>query len=152
MSQLVRVAASVTTSASPERAFAELVDVEGQARWMIGTTIYPVDGDAPAPGVGSRLLAFTGVAHLGVLDTMLVTEYEQNSRWVVAHEGRVIRGSGIFTVTPTTSGGSITTWAEELELPFGLIGRLGWPVVKPAVGWGLRASLKSFGKLLESAR
>ena len=40
-------------------------------------------------------------------------------------------------------------WTEGLDLPLGVAGRLGWPVVKPAFADGVRASL---GKLAATVR
>jgi hypothetical protein len=150
MSTTASVEASVYVAATPEHAFGELIDAEGQGRWMVSTKIYAVDGGVAAPDVGSRLVAFTGFAGIGILDVMEVTEHEPSRRWVVAHQGRVIRGSGIFTFDPAP-GGSTVRWIEELELPFGIIGRLGWPLVRPAVRWGLQRSLRQFAKLLTAS-
>ena len=38
------------------------------------------------------------------------------------------------------------SWAEEIDLPFGVVGRLGWSVAAPLVEWGLNASLKRLAK------
>ncbi len=35
-------------------------------------------------------------------------------------------------------------WTEQLELPLGVLGRAGWPLVRPLFGWGLRLSLDRF--------
>ena len=150
MSRHVSVEATVTVPVSAERAFAELLDAEGQGRWMLGTSIYPVDGEVAAPEVGSRLVAFTGVLGFGILDTMEVTEHVPGRLWVVAHHGNVIKGSGVFSVDPLPgpTDRSVVRWAEELDLPFGIIGRLGWPIVKPGVRWGLQKSLDSFAALM----
>lgn len=150
MAPQVSVGAAVTVPVDSERAFSELVDAEGQGRWMFGTTIYPVDGAAASPSVGSRLVAFTGIAGLGILDVMEVTEHVPGQRWVVAHHGRVIRGSGIFTVEPRTGNQCVVRWTEDLELPFGILGRIGWPLVRPGVKWGLQHSLKKFAALLRA--
>ena len=150
MASNASVEASVYVAASPERAFGELIDAEGQGRWMFSTNIYPVEGGIAAPDVGSRLVAFTGFAGIGILDVMEVTEHEPNRRWVVTHHGRVIRGSGIFTFDPAP-GGSTVRWIEQLELQFGIIGRIGWPLVRPAVRWGLRHSLRQFARLLKAS-
>jgi hypothetical protein len=40
--------------------------------------------------------------------------------------------------------GSTLVWTELLDLPFGALGRLGWPVVAPAVRAGLRLSPRRF--------
>jgi uncharacterized protein YndB with AHSA1/START domain len=150
MSRSVTVEASVIVPVSAERAFAELLDAEGQGRWMMGTSIYPVAGGVASPEVGSRLVAFTGALGFGLLDVMEVTEHVPGRRWVVAHHGNVIRGSGVFSVEPLPGPDprSRVRWAEELDLPFGVLGRVGWPLVKPAVRWGLQKSLRSFAQLL----
>jgi hypothetical protein len=80
---------------------------------------------------------------LGVLDTMVVTEWDPPRRAVVQHTGRIIRGPGTFEVTPQGAG-SLVTWTEQLWLPFGLLGQAGWPLVKPAAVAGVRLSLKRF--------
>ncbi len=150
MSRHVTVEASVVVPVSAERAFTELLDAEGQGRWMLATSIYPVDGDVAAPEVGSRLVAFTGVLGFGILDIMEVTEHQPGRRWVVAHHGNVIKGSGVFSVDPLPGPVERSTvrWAEELDLPFGILGRAGWPLVKPAVRWGLQKSLNAFAAML----
>ena len=152
MSRHVAVEASVVVPVSAERAFVELLDAEGQGRWMLGTEIYPVAGGVPAPHVGSRLVAFTGLLGFGILDTMEVTEHVPGRRWVVAHSGNVIKGSGVFSVEPVpgTPERCVVRWSEELDLPFGIVGRIGWPVVRPAVRWGLQKSLNAFAALLAS--
>lgn len=150
MPRHVTVQASVTVPASAESAFAELLDAEGQGRWMLGTSIYAVEGPVPSPEVGSRLVAFTGVLGFGILDLMEVTEHIPGRRWVVAHHGNVIKGSGVFSADPIPGiqDRSVVRWAEELDLPFGILGRIGWPVVKPAVRWGLQKSLNSFAAMM----
>jgi hypothetical protein len=150
MPRHVSVEASVTVPVGAERAFGELRDAEGQGRWMLGTSIYPVAGDVASPGVGSRLVAFTGVLGFGILDIMRVTEHVPGRRWVVEHHGNVIKGSGIFSVDPLPGPleRCVVRWAEEFDLPFGIVGRLGWPLVKPAVRWGLQKSLNSFAALM----
>jgi hypothetical protein len=40
------------------------------------------------------------------------------------------------------------TWAEELDLPWGVVGRLGWPLVAPLAKAGLQASLRRLARLL----
>jgi len=37
-------------------------------------------------------------------------------------------------------------WSEQLDLPLGVIGKLGWPLVKPAFLLGLRHSLQKFAQ------
>ncbi|MPQ98533.1 SRPBCC family protein [Modestobacter sp. I12A-02628] len=137
----------VDVDAPPARTFAALVDWERQGEWMLGTDVSAVDGDAQQ--VGGRLAAVTGLPlpggkHLGVLDTMVITAWEQDHRVDVLHTGRVVRGTGSFVVLPRTGGGSTFVWGEQLDLPLGALGRLGWPLVRPFFVAGVRLSLKRF--------
>jgi hypothetical protein len=144
----VRVDASIELQTDPQTAFAAAADLPSQERWVIATRLYPIEGEVSIPQVGSRLAAFTGIAGIGFLDTMVVTEYDPPWRWVMQHEGAFVQGVGIFEIVPTARGCRFT-WAEELNLPFGLIGRLGWPLVKPIAHLGLLGSLRRMARRLE---
>jgi len=141
----VRVEASVDLTVDPATAFASIVDLPSQERWIIATSLYPIDGSISIPHVGSRMAAFTGIGSVGFLDTMVVTVYDPPWRWITQHEGEFVRGVGIFEVQVTPAGSRVT-WAEELDLPFGVIGRLGWPLIKPLARIGLQASLRRMAK------
>jgi len=131
--------------APPERVWAALTDWSRQGSWMLATDVRPVVG--PARGVGGRLVARTGVRvggrRLGVLDTMEIIRWEPPSRVDVRHTGRVVRGDGIFEVRPSGPGTTFS-WREALDLPLGALGRLGWPLVRPAMRAGVRLSLRRF--------
>jgi hypothetical protein len=144
----VRVDASIDLRTDPSIAFAAAADLPSQERWVIATKLYPIEGEVSIPQVGSRLAAFTGIAGLGFLDTMVVTEYDPPRRWVMQHEGAFVQGVGIFEIVPT-AGGCRFTWAEELDLPFGFLGRLGWPLVKPIAHLGLLGSLRRMANQLQ---
>jgi carbon monoxide dehydrogenase subunit G len=137
---------TIDVDAPPERVWAALTDWTRQGEWMLLTDVETVGG--PATGVGGRLVARTGVPwrrgrHLGVVDTMVVTEWDPPRRVVVQHTGRLVRGPGIFEVTPRGEGTTFV-WTEQLWLPFGLLGQLGWPLVRPFVVFGVRRSLRRF--------
>jgi len=51
---------------------------------------------------------------------------------------------GIFVVRPRGREAATFEWIEQLELPLGMLGRVGWPLVSPLFGWGLRFSLDRF--------
>jgi uncharacterized protein YndB with AHSA1/START domain len=141
----VRVEASVDLPVEPATAFAALVDPRSQQRWMIATKLYAIDGSVSVPQVGSRLAAFTGIASIGFLDTMIVTVYDPPRRWITDKDGDLLRGVGIMQVEPL-GGGSRVTWANELEPPFGLLGRVGWLVAGPIAKFGLQACLRRLAK------
>lgn len=132
-----------------DRAFSALVDPAAQERWMIATRLYPVESTARVPDVGSRLAAFTGLGGVGFLDTMTVTAHEPPHRWVVDKDGSLLRGVGIMAVTPTPDG-SRATWTNELILPLGPIGRLGFLVLRPVVEAALTACLRRLARMLRA--
>jgi len=137
---------TVDVDAPPERVFAAVTDWTRQGEWMLLTDVEVVGGDPHA--VGGRLAARTGVPwrrgrHVGVLDTMVVTEWDPPHRVVVQHTGRVVRGPG--TIEVSSRGERTTlTWTEQLWLPFGVLGQVAWPLVKPFFVAGVRRSLRRF--------
>lgn len=133
---------SVDVQAPVERTWAASVDWARQGEWMLGTAVRPVGGDGT--GVGGRLEAYTGRRPLGFLDTMTITRWEPPYRCDVRHTGRVVRGTGTFRVEPRGAAGSRFVWREDLDLPLGRLGRLGWPLVAPLFAWGVRRSLRRF--------
>lgn len=143
---------TVDVAAPVEQVFAALADWTTQGEWMLLTDVRTVDG--PAQGVGGRLEARTGLPlpggrRLGVLDRMTITGWEPPHTVDVRHTGRVVRGTGSFQVRERP-GGSTFVWVETLDLPLGRLGRLGWPLVRPAFVAGVRLSLRRFGRYAES--
>jgi uncharacterized protein YndB with AHSA1/START domain len=145
----VRVEASVVLRTDVRTAFAAVVDLPFQERWIVATTLYPLESDVPQPEVGSRLAAFTGFAGLGFLDVMEVTRYEPPHRWHTAHQAAFVQGVGIFEVQDLGDGTSRMIWAEELILPFGVLGRAGWPLVAPIARFSLQVSLNRLARLID---
>ena len=132
---------TVPVAAPVDVVFAAMVDLPSQERWMVLTRLYPVESAVAVPEVGSRIAALTGLGGMGVLDTMTVTVFEPPHRWETEHTGNAFKGKGIFRVEPGPTG-SLVTWVEEVELPFGIFGRVGWLAARPVVRWGLTASLR----------
>ncbi len=140
-----KVTASVDVRAPVPDVFAAMVDLASQDRWILATTLFALGGDVDVPEVGSKIAALTGLAGLGVLDTMTVTVYEPPHRWETVHTGNAFKGIGIFRVEPAPRGAT-ATWAEEVELPLGMLGGLAWKVAKPIVRMALTASLRRLAR------
>jgi hypothetical protein len=138
----VTVAASAVIPAPAEAVFSAVTDLSRQERWMVATRLFELTAPARSPEVGARLAAFTGVAGVGFIDIMTVTEYDPPRRWVTDHEADFVRGVGIFEIDEVRADQCRLTWTEHLDLPFGVVGRLGWPLVRPAAKLGLQASLR----------
>ena len=142
-----RVAVDVMVDAPPQLVWDAVTDWPRQSEWMLGTTVRATD--LGGVGVGGGIEAFTGVGKAGFLDTMVITEWDPPRRCVVRHTGAVVKGLGIFEVIALPDSRSRFVWAEELDLPLGVLGRLGWPVVRPGFAWGVRRSLSKLARDIE---
>ncbi|QWF79224.1 SRPBCC family protein [Amycolatopsis sp. CA-230715] len=138
---------SVEVAAPAGTTWLALTDWTRQGEWMLGTEVEVLAGNGRS--VGSRLAAFTGVAGIGFTDTMEIIGWEPPVRCTVRHLGKLVRGTGAFHVQDKGPQRSVFIWSEQLELPFGVVGRLGWPLAKPAFTLGLRYSLQRFAKFAE---
>jgi len=132
----------VDVNAPPETVFAAATDWERQGEWILGTTVRVRHGDGRS--VGSEVEAVTGLHGIGITDSMRIILWDPPSRCEVRHIGRVVRGTGVFAVQPRGPDAATFEWTEQLELPLGALGRLGWRLVGPIFGWGLRRSLDRF--------
>ena len=143
---------SVDVAAPPDQVWAALVDWESQGEWMLLTDVVTLDGDGQVPGaqgVGGRLFARTGIPlpggrRLGVPDSILITAWQPPRRVDIRHLGKIVRGTGTFEVVPRGESASTFVWSEQLDLPLGRLGLLGWPLVRPVMTAGVRLSLKRF--------
>jgi hypothetical protein len=141
---------TVDVDAPAEQTWAGATDWAGQGQWMLGTTVRPTAQGGQ--GVGGGIEAFTGLGRLGFLDRMEITLWEPPRRCHVLHLGRVVRGTGAFEVEPRGEGRSVFVWREDLELPLGVLGRLGWPLVRPVFAYGVQLSLRRFARWVEAGR
>ena len=136
---------SVDVEAPPLQVWRALVDWERQGEWMPLTDVQVISGDPH--GVGGRVEARTGMPvgsrRVGFLDTMEITGWHPPNRVEVLHTGRVVRGPGIFEVRSRMAGATVV-WTEQLDLPLGRLGRLGWPLARPAAAFALHLGLNRF--------
>lgn len=142
-------------AAPAEAVFAAVVDWPSQGAWMLGTSVRATASGADGvmgEGVGAELAAFTGVGRLGFLDTMRITRWEHPHRVDVVHTGKVVRGTGTMLVEPLSATSSRFVWSEDIELPLGALGRLGWRVVGPLFGRGIVVSLRRFADFVVANR
>lgn len=137
----------IEIDAPPERVWAAVTDWTRQGEWMFATDVREVGG--PAQRLHGRMVARTGLPlpgrrHLGVVDTMVVTEWEPPRRVVVQHTGRIVRGPGIVEIEPRDGGGVTFTWTERLHPPFGVVGEGLAVLIRPFFVAGVRWSLRRF--------
>ena len=138
--------ASVEVAAPPAAVWATLLDWEGTERWMVPPTTVSVLGDQRL-GIGTRLYAVTTVVRaVRLVDHMVVTEWVPEREIRVRHVGWIVRGDGIFRVTPVP-GGTRFGWIEDMPLPMGVIGEIiGW-VFRRFVERSLRRSCGNLARV-----
>lgn len=128
-----------------------VTDWPGQSDWMLGTRVELTGGDGRS--VGSTLRAVTGMGPLAVSDPMEITEWTDEPdgprRAVVTHTGHVVQGDGVFAVVELGPRRSRFLWTELLDLPLGALGRMGWPLVRPAFRAGVASSLRTMARRTE---
>ncbi len=107
-------------------------------------------------GVGAGIEGITGVGPLLLRDTMTFSQWQpppaSPARCVVEHTGALVRGSGAFEVEDLGPDRSRVVWSEWIQLPFGLLGELGWIVVRPVIALFLSVSLRRLARMVESQR
>ena len=136
----------VAVAVPVELAWAALTGWQDQTGWMVLTKVTAEPG---GHRVGERLDAFTGIGAIGFHDRMEVTRWNPPRRVEVAHLGKVVRGTGIFEVRPAP-GGAWLVWIEDLDLPLGRPGQLGFALLRPAFQLMLRRSLRRLARQVEA--
>jgi len=143
----------VRVRASAQAVWEAVTDWPAQGEWMPATRVRAVDGDGQ--GVGGRIEAFTGYGRIGFLDSMVVTEWRPPTWCAVRHIGKFVRGTGGFAIEEVERGEARAsdevrlTWHEDFELPAGVLGAVGWRLVRPVVRFGLRRSFTRLGRSVE---
>jgi len=137
----------VDVDAPVERTFAASTDWDRQGEWMLSTRVRGTAQDGR--GVGGGIEAVTGFGPLAFTDTMVITGWDPPHGTYVRHLGRVVRGTGAFEARPRPGGGSTFVWSEQLELPLGAVGALGFRLLRPAFVLGLKVSLRRFAAWAE---
>lgn len=148
MAEPAELTLTVDVNAPAELVWHVVTDWPGQADWMFATHVETTSG-GDGRQLGATMSAVTGFGPLAVTDTMEIVEWKPPRRCVVLHTGAVIRGDGIFEVTELGPVRSRFLWSEVLDLPLGVAGRLGWPLVRPAMRVGVMQSLRAMARLCE---
>jgi hypothetical protein len=143
------IALSLTLPCSAQRAWNEIVDWEKQGTWMLQTSVWLTSEIESGPG--TEIAAFTGPFHklfprfkfFGVLDTMVVTNWQPPSICDVLHTGKIIKGTGRFEVVAINDQKSLFNWSEIIWAP-----RVIFLILKPALYVGVWISLRRFARTL----
>ncbi len=136
-------------AAPAEVTWSVLTDWERQSEWFVMTDsrgLGPTGGHA----VGEEIHGFTGFGRLGLLDTMVIEEWDPPHRCVVRKTGRVVRGSAEFSVEPLPRERSRVIYRLDMEMPLGRFGSLAWPLTREGTAAFFRRSLRNLARLVES--
>jgi uncharacterized protein YndB with AHSA1/START domain len=150
----VELTVPVDVDAPAEVVWQTVTDWERQGEWMPATRV-EVTSEGDGRGSGATLRAVTGIGPLAFADPMKIVEWaapggDGPRRCVVRHLGRVVRGDGVFEVVALAPERSRFLWTELLDLPLGALGRLGWPLVRPALRAGVALALRRLARLCEA--
>lgn len=140
-----RIELEVQVNAPAAVVWNEITNWAAQSDWMLGTKVSGTGAE-----VGGRIEAFTGIGKIGFLDTMEITLWQPPHRCDVLHTGKVVKGTGTFEVKEVNANASVFIWSEDLEIPLGLIGLLGFKLVKPFFAAGVQRSLNKFADLVNA--
>jgi hypothetical protein len=137
------VTAGVAVLADQRRVWELVTDWPGQRRWILGTTTQG------GHELGASVTGRTGVGPVGFTDPMVITEWDPPRRCTVTHEGKVVRGSGVFEVIPRGRASEFR-WTEHIELPLPpVLGKaLARTIIGPVTRAGLAWSLRRFARLV----
>lgn len=137
----------VIVRATPQQVWDVVFDWPRQGEWILGTSVAVRHGDGRS--VGSEVGAYTGRPPLGFLDTFVITDWSEPHRCEVVHTGTVVRGTGIFECRPLPAARTRFVWTESLDLPWGRLGAMGWPLARPVFRRGVQHSLTKLAELVE---
>jgi hypothetical protein len=138
----VDLSLSVDINASQEEVFKKVVDWESQGDWMLGTKVSRTKNNGQ--GLGGEIVAWTGIWKFGFNDPMVITQWIEPKIVDVKHLGKVVKGTGSMIVEKIDEKNSKFIWSETIELPLGVVGRIGWIFIKPFFVAGIKYSLNKF--------
>ena len=120
----MRVQRSIEIAAPPERIWPFLVDPEKILEWCITLERFEYTGEQRS-GVGTLFYFEEKAAGRLMKLNFAVTEWVKNERIAFSMtSGNMVKGYEQRWMVETTPSGSRFTFTEEIELPFGVIGRI----------------------------
>ena len=136
---------SVVINAPRIKVWNSLTDWQSQSTWMAMTSVESRSHGEP---IGTEIFALTGLfarrnfwlkKYLGILDHMVVTQWNPPQSCEVEHVGKIIKGMGRFSLVETTANSTRFDWYEEILAP-----KLLMLILRPGIMLGVRFSLWRF--------
>jgi hypothetical protein len=148
----LRLEAHGQAAASPEVVWSELIDWEGQSRWIPLTHVRAVS--RARTGLGVRIEALSGFRlgrlKVGLLDRFVITGWTppcpppdpSAGELEILHLGPFFTGPGVFRLEESSAGGTDISCTEVFDLPGGRMtegpARLALPIMRIAFRYSLR--------------
>ena len=138
---------SLTIPAAQEEVWKKIADWKSQGDWMLQTKVWVTSDQVE--GVGTSIAAFTGPLYflyprfkfIGLLDLMVVTQWQPPQLCDVEHVGKVLKGSGSFQLTRVSDSTTRFDWSETIIAPKGV-----FLLIAPFLYVGVRISLARFSR------
>ena len=118
-----RILVATDIDASPAEVWADVQHIDRHVEWMHDAESITFTSSATT-GVGTTFDCATKVGPLRLTDRMEITEWEPEAVMGVRHVG-LVEGTGRFTLTETTDGGTHFAWEEDLRFPWWMGGPVG---------------------------
>ena len=138
---------SIVIEAPRSHVWEKLTDWPSQSSWMAMTS---VESSSSGEALGTEIFALTGLfarrsfrikKYLGILDHMVITQWQPPEKCEVEHIGSVITGIGRFTLVAINEDSTRFDWYEEIAAP-----KILMRVISPAIMLGVRFSLWRFAR------
>jgi hypothetical protein len=142
-----KLSISLTIPASQEAVWKKIADWKSQGDWMLQTRVWVTSEQVE--GVGTSIAAFTGPLYflyprfkfLGLLDLMVVTQWQPPQLCDVDHVGKILKGSGTFQLSKISETSTRFDWSETIIAPKAM-----YLLVAPFLYVGVRISLARFAR------
>lgn len=142
-----KLSISLTIPAAQEVVWMKIADWKSQGDWMLQTKVWVTSEQVE--GVGTSIAAFTGPLYflyprfksLGLLDLMVVTQWQPPQLCDVDHVGKILKGSGTFRLSKMSETSTRFDWSETVIAPKAI-----YLLVAPFLYIGVRISLARFAR------
>lgn len=131
------------------RIWNDLADIASHVEWMDDAKEIQFLGSKRS-GIGTSFRCFTQIWKFHLDDLMLITDWSENRRMSVQHDG-IVKGNGSFLLTPQGSGTDFA-WDENLLFPMTLGGPIGEYIARPIMRRMWRNNLASLKDRIEGPR
>ena len=138
---------STQISATPVALWEEMRHINRHVNWMNDAVAISFLSTS-TEGVGTSFTCLTKVGPFKTTDIMTITRWEEQKAMGVEHVG-LVKGSGIFTITPNGNTSTIT-WKEQLTFPWWMLGGLGSYLASPILKIIWKKNLQNLKRIVET--